>query len=83
MTPVTSDLSQDPELRRKIKVWEEEEKSETILQLPDPVPVKVSESESFVQDKEAVLVTSPRSQPGTKNISSVNSDFYMKRTMNW
>ena len=69
MTPVTSDLSQDPELRRKIKVWEEEKKSETILQLPDPVPVKVPESETFVQDQEAALVTSPCSQAETKNIS--------------
>ena len=76
MTPVTADLRQDQELRRLIKVWEEarDKESDPILQLPDPVPVKVPESTVKVSETGSSAQES-RSPPESESAPSVKSDF--------
>ena len=86
MAPVTADLSQDHELRRLVRVWEEArdkevkeikeiKESDLIPQLPDPVPVKVSETPVKVQETELSSVQESRSQPESERAPSVKSDF--------
>ena len=76
VTPVTADLRQDQELRSLIKVWEEarDKESAPILQLPDPVPVKVPESTVKVSETGS-SAQEFRSPPESESAPSVKSDF--------